>query len=312
MKDNSKFGSSQSLIDAVNEVLKGGQKKLDKNNNGKLDSEDFKKLRGEDHEVKPASNAQIGDKVHAGIGRKGGAGYSGVITKVDDTHAYIKVGETGKFGDRIVKSPHKLVTNYSRISEVAENLPMREEEVEQADEGFKSAKMEINRMKAARAKNDAIAVAFNKKEKEKDTKKELPMRKESALGDLLGSEKGVRKISPRKDEHGNEIKNPARSLARKAMKSFAAKAMELPMRKEDAVTKAIKSIRAKQMDEGSSEPEPTHVVTFQKGNVVGARSRRSVYVNAKHEDEAREKARKEFPEHKKEGYKLHHVHTMRS
>lgn len=195
MKDNSKFGSSQSLIDSVNEVLKGGQKKLDKNNNGKLDSEDFKKLRGEDHEVKPASNAQVGDKVHAGIGRKGGAGYSGVITKVDDTHAYIKVGETGKFGDRIVKAPHKLVTNYSRgrwrelvkkysrISEVAENLPMR---------------------------------------------------KESALGDLLGSEKGVRKISPRKDEYGNEIKNPARSLARKAMKSFAAKAMKLPMRKEEA------------------------------------------------------------------------------
>ena len=47
MKDNSKFGSSQSLIDAVNEVLRGGQKKLDKNNNGKLDGEDFKKLRGE-------------------------------------------------------------------------------------------------------------------------------------------------------------------------------------------------------------------------------------------------------------------------
>ena len=46
MKDNSKFGSSQSLIDSVNEVLKGGQKKLDKNYNGKLDGEDFKKLRG--------------------------------------------------------------------------------------------------------------------------------------------------------------------------------------------------------------------------------------------------------------------------
>jgi hypothetical protein len=48
MKDNSKFGSSQSLIDSVNEVLKGGQKKLDKNNNGKIDGDDFKKLRGDD------------------------------------------------------------------------------------------------------------------------------------------------------------------------------------------------------------------------------------------------------------------------
>jgi hypothetical protein len=40
--------------------------------------------------------------------------------------------------------------------------------------------MEINRLKAARAQHLAMAVAFNKKEKEKDTKKELPMRKEEA------------------------------------------------------------------------------------------------------------------------------------
>ena len=39
--------SSKRFADAVNEVLKGGQKKLDENNNGKLDGEDFKKLRGE-------------------------------------------------------------------------------------------------------------------------------------------------------------------------------------------------------------------------------------------------------------------------
>jgi hypothetical protein len=56
------------------------------------------------------------------------------------------------------------------------------EEVEQANEGFKSAKMEINRLKAARAKNDAIAVAFNRKEKEKDITKEAmdPVGKEDS------------------------------------------------------------------------------------------------------------------------------------
>lgn len=47
--------------------------------------------------------------------------------------------------------------------------------------------------------------------------------KESSLGDMLGSEEGVKKIAPKKDEYGNEIKNPARSLARKAMKTFATK-----------------------------------------------------------------------------------------
>jgi hypothetical protein len=46
--DPNKFGISKSLIDAVNEALKGGQVKLDKNHNGKLDSQDFKMLRKEE------------------------------------------------------------------------------------------------------------------------------------------------------------------------------------------------------------------------------------------------------------------------
>ena len=58
------------------------------------------------------------------------------------------------------------------------------------------------------------------------------------------------------------------------------------------------------------ENEPTHIVTFQKGDVVGARRRRAVYVNAKNESDAVQKAKKEFPEHKKEGFKLNHVQTM--
>jgi len=47
MRSDNKFGLPQDLIDAVTEALKGGQKKLDKNNNGKLDGHDFKILRGE-------------------------------------------------------------------------------------------------------------------------------------------------------------------------------------------------------------------------------------------------------------------------
>jgi len=48
--------------------------------------------------------------------------------------------------------------------------------------------------------------------------------KQSSLGKMLVTgEKGVKKIAPKKDEYGNEIKNPARSLARKAMKTFATK-----------------------------------------------------------------------------------------
>ena len=47
--------------------------------------------------------------------------------------------------------------------------------------------------------------------------------KESALGDALGSEEGVKKSTVKKDEYGNEVKHPARSLARKAMKKFSTK-----------------------------------------------------------------------------------------
>jgi hypothetical protein len=46
--DPNKFGISKSLIDAVNEALKGGQVKIDKNHNGKIDSQDFKMLRKEE------------------------------------------------------------------------------------------------------------------------------------------------------------------------------------------------------------------------------------------------------------------------
>jgi hypothetical protein len=46
--DKKVFGLSDSLVSAVNEALKGGQVKLDKNHNGKLDGQDFKMLRKEE------------------------------------------------------------------------------------------------------------------------------------------------------------------------------------------------------------------------------------------------------------------------
>jgi hypothetical protein len=52
--DKKAFGISDSLVNAVNEALKGGQVKLDKNHNGKLDADDFKKLRGEDKDQEQA------------------------------------------------------------------------------------------------------------------------------------------------------------------------------------------------------------------------------------------------------------------
>ena len=65
--------------------------------------------------------------------------------------------------------------------------------------------------------------AVSKEDWKKGIRKPKAPVKESTLGDMLGSEEGVKKIAPKKDEYGNEIKNPARSLARKAMKTFATK-----------------------------------------------------------------------------------------
>ena len=56
--DKNAFGLSDSLVNAVNEALKGGQKKLDKNHNGKLDSQDFKMLRKEDSKQEDAVDEQ--------------------------------------------------------------------------------------------------------------------------------------------------------------------------------------------------------------------------------------------------------------
>jgi len=56
--DPKKFGLSDSLVNAVNEALKGNQTKLDKNHNGKLDAQDFKMLRKEDQKQQDAVDEQ--------------------------------------------------------------------------------------------------------------------------------------------------------------------------------------------------------------------------------------------------------------
>ena len=69
--DKKAFGISDSLINAVNEALKGGQVKIDKNHNGKIDGQDFKMLRKEEvvdegnpanKEKKNAAAASVGAK----------------------------------------------------------------------------------------------------------------------------------------------------------------------------------------------------------------------------------------------------------
>lgn len=69
-----------------------------------------RKLRGLAH--------RVGYTVHAGLNMKGGAGYRGQVVKIDKDHTFIKVS-TGKYGDRIVKAPHHLVSVHEET--VSEN-----------------------------------------------------------------------------------------------------------------------------------------------------------------------------------------------
>jgi len=118
--DPKKFGISDSLVQAVSEALKGGQKKLDKNHNGKLDSQDFKMLRKEEDEY-------IEEK----------------LTKGDPASKWIHDfvhSDNPKFAGKSAKERQKqaLAAYYAK---------QRNEEVEQVDEV--SLKTKINAYKAA-------------------------------------------------------------------------------------------------------------------------------------------------------------------
>lgn len=55
----------------------------------------------------------------------------------------------------------------------------------------------------------------------------------------------------------------------------------------------------------------THIVWFRKGNVVGARDHKGVYVKANDENHAETIAMGRYKDHKKEGYVVDHVKTMK-
>lgn len=78
-----------------------------------------RKLRGLAH--------RVGYTVHAGLNMKGGAGYRGQVVKIDKDHTFIKVS-TGKYGDRIVKAPHHLVSVHEETVSEARTAKKKEPE----------------------------------------------------------------------------------------------------------------------------------------------------------------------------------------
>jgi predicted small secreted protein len=87
---------------------------------------DIAKSVKENAEEIDESSIKVGDKVHAGLGVKGGAGYRGVVSKIDNDKIHINIG-SGKYGDRIVSAPHKNVTKeeVEQVDEISTDLANR-------------------------------------------------------------------------------------------------------------------------------------------------------------------------------------------
>jgi hypothetical protein len=58
---------------------------------------------------------KVGDKVHVGVGTKGGAGHVGIIHKMNSDEVHVKIG-VDKYGDRIIRAPHRLVSLHEDTS----------------------------------------------------------------------------------------------------------------------------------------------------------------------------------------------------
>jgi DNA topoisomerase IB len=256
MKDNSKFGSSQSLIDSVNEVLKGGQKKLDKNNNGKIDGDDFKKLRGDD-EV---------DEVAASMTQQRAAG-AALATQRGEY-------DGGKKGGAINRMSAMKASDLMKIAGTKKKeLPMRKEEAEQMDELSKSTMGSyIKRASfdlAGRVGDERVVHGgVNRARKNKIQNRERGILK---AVDKLTKEEAEQMDELSKSTMGSYIKKAAADVAKKsaatdpaaAADRRAAHRMSLMRRvgiekatdkltKEDAVMKAIKSMKAMKAKESTS------------------------------------------------------------
>lgn len=88
-----------------------------------------RKLRGLAH--------RVGYTVHAGLHTKGGAGYRGEVVKIDKDHTYLRVS-TGKYGDRIVKAPHHLVSVHEETVTEESKSQKKERLKREAEEATRS------------------------------------------------------------------------------------------------------------------------------------------------------------------------------
>ena len=80
---------------------------------------------GQTHSTAKSDVLKVGDKVHAGLAQRGGAGFSGVVDRIEHDYVYVNIGKD-KYGDRIIKAPHRNVMKEAdELSEAPSAMPLR-------------------------------------------------------------------------------------------------------------------------------------------------------------------------------------------
>jgi len=133
LRSDKNHGSSQSLIDAITEALKGNQHKIDANHNGKIDGPDFKILKGKkkvEEEVEELDERDAGNKAKkdAAVAAVGAANKdekhlttkgTGIRGSVADK---IRGREVTSGKDRMKEEVEFSEAELARIEEIANNL----------------------------------------------------------------------------------------------------------------------------------------------------------------------------------------------
>ena len=184
--------------DEMDEELKGGQKKLDKNHNGKIDAEDFKILRkkkGMKEEVEEIDELS-----------------KGALKSYVDKAAFdaAKHGhELGKAGGRIDKVQKPLDNINKRMSGIqAATTKMAKEEVENIDELSKNTlKSYIKKSTSGSAPNSALNLAAHAAHK-------MTRRKGSDVDDAI-------KLRDKAEKRGEGIVKAASKLAKEEVEFSA-------------------------------------------------------------------------------------------
>jgi len=216
------FGLPESLIQAVNEVLKGKQKNLDKNHNGKIDAQDFKILKGkkkveeETEELDELSKGTLGSYIKK--------------STADATDAARRGGVAdAKKAPSFAKSAYKTVEKrQAGIAKATDKLT--KEEVEQVDEVSKDTLQHYIRLASTDAANHAYTAG-------KGAHGKMTINKDAyhALADkrLKGISKAAQKLAKEEVEDIHEIGDTPRG--QKALKSYTKKANKQVDKAEDII-----------------------------------------------------------------------------